>query len=171
MNHVVVHVSVPPVQRHLDATDAHLREPPGREAGAAKRRVSILGANRRGLLLQVEGPELFRGHHDAGPSDRLTVQRGIDATAATARECRLHDVKIAEPPVGAVGRHDGRHVGQLAGRVAGLERVVLAAEEAAACWPIGGQDRDMPGNTRAAVGSSWQQIAPIEGCSTVGSGR
>ena len=168
---MVVDVSVPAVERHLDAAHADLGQPAGGQAAAAERGVAVLGADAGGLLRDVERLELLGGHHHPGAGERLAVQRGVDPGAPAAGEGSLDDLEVADPRQVARAGHAGRHIGQSPLRIADLERVELAPQEAARLghWPV--RIEMCRGMSVRPTGSSWQQIAPIEGCSTVGSGR
>ena len=168
---VVVDVGVPAVERDLDAAHADLDQPACGQAAAAERRVAVLGADRGRLLRHVERLELLGGHHRAGAGERLAVQGGLDAASPAAGEGPLDDVQVLDPRQLARAGHRRGHVGQLALRVADLEGVELAAQEPAPARPLSVRIEMCRGMSVRPTGSSWQQIAPIEGCSTVGSGR
>ncbi len=158
MNRVVVDVGVPAIERHLDAAHADLDQPAGGQAAAAERSVAVLGADARGFLRHVERLELLGGHHHAGAGERLAVQRGLDAAAPAAGEGPLEDLQVADARQVARAGHSGGHVGQGPLRIADLEGVELAPQEAAAAGPLAGQDRDVPRD----VGPAHRQLVAAD---------
>ena len=169
---VVVDVRIPAIERDLDAAHADFDQPPGGQAAAAERRVAVLFPKALGLLRDVERLELLRAHHHPRAGERLAVQRGVDPVLAAAGEGALEDLQIGDPCRVARGGHAGGDVGQRPLGIVGLEGVEFGTRESRRGWATGRVRIEMcRGISVCPTGSSWQQIAPIDGCSTVGSGR
>ena len=75
VNLMVIDMSIPAAERHLDAAHADLDEPAGGQAAAAEGSVAVLGEHAGGLLRDVERLELLGGHHHPGTGERLATQQ------------------------------------------------------------------------------------------------
>ena len=160
---VVVGMGVPAVEGDLDAAHAHLDQPPRRQAAPAKRRVAVISAQASGSCETSKAFNCSELIMTRARRDGLAVQGGSRASPA-AGEGALDDVQIADAL-------PSRPAGTRAATSGSLPRgsPVRKASYSSPRNPprpghCPGRIEMCRGMSVLPTGSSWQQIAPIDGC-------